>query len=360
LRSSARSTGMTINLPEKPFIHIKSQTLAGIQEYFRNQKSKKYDVIFVIVPNSGPQYSYVKTAAEINVGCLTQCVKSNTISKMREATALNLLLKVNSKLNGVNHCLENKPDIMKRPFMIMGADVTHPSPDARNIPSVAAVTASHDPKAFKYNICWRLQQPKVEIIEDLEAIVVEQLLFFNQQTGYKPETIIFFRDGVSEGQFEQVRNAEIRAIRSACKRIQRTDYEPKITFLVVQKRHHTRLFPLDKKYEDRNFNVPPDFYLVSHASIKGVARPTKYCTLWDDNSLTNDQIEELTYYLCHMFTRCNRSVSYPAPTYYAHLAAARGKVYIENEHIDMDKLQEKFSKLKILEEIQKEKPMFFV
>ncbi|KAJ8950212.1 hypothetical protein NQ314_007964 [Rhamnusium bicolor] len=103
-----------------------------------------------------------------------------------------------------------------------------------------------------------------------------------------------------------------------------------------------------------------DFYLVSHASIKGVARPTKYCTLWDDNSLTNDQIEELTYYLCHMFTRCNRSVSYPAPTYYAHLAAARGKVYIENEQIDMNKLQEKFSKLQILKEIKEERPMFFV
>ncbi|KAJ8950211.1 hypothetical protein NQ314_007963 [Rhamnusium bicolor] len=210
---------MTINPPEKPFIHIRSQTLADIQSYFRSQKSKEYDVIFVIVPNSGPQYSYVKTAAEINVGCLTQCIKSNTISRMREATALNLLLKVNSKLNGLNHCLGNRPDIMQKPFMIMGADVTHPSPDARNIPSVAAVTASHDPKAFKYNICWRLQQPKVEIIEDLETIVVEQLKFFYKQTnGRKPETIIFFRDGVSEGQFVQVRNAEIRAIRAACKK----------------------------------------------------------------------------------------------------------------------------------------------
>jgi len=32
--------------------------------------------------------------------------------------------------------------------------------------------------------------------------------------------------------------------------------------------------------------------------------------------------------LCHMFPRCNRSVSYPAPAYLAHLAAARGRVYI--------------------------------
>lgn len=89
--------------------------------------------------------------------------------------------------------------------MIMGADVTHPSPDQQQTPSVAAVTASHDPMAFKYNICWRLQPPKVEIIADLENIVYEQLMFFykaNKQQ--RPQHIIFYRDGVSEGQFLEV------------------------------------------------------------------------------------------------------------------------------------------------------------
>ena len=38
-----------------------------------------------------------------------------------------------------------------------------------------------------------------------------------------------------------------------------------------------------------------------------------------------DQIQELTYYLCHIYSRCERSVSYPAPTYYAHLAAFRAR-----------------------------------
>lgn len=103
-----------------------------------------------------------------------------------------------------------------------------------------------------------------------------------------------------------------------------------------------------------------DFYLVSHASIQGVAKPTKYCTLWDDNSMSNDEIEQLTYFLCHMFTRCNRSVSYPAPTYYAHLAAARAKVYIENERLNMNDLNRECQNFKILDSIRKEMPMFFV
>ena len=59
--------------------------------------------------------------------------------------------------------------------------------------------------------------------------------------------------------------------------------------------------------------------------FQGTARPTKYRCLWDDSDMSEDEIEQLTYYLCHMFARCTRSVSYPAPTYYAHLAAFRAR-----------------------------------
>jgi eukaryotic translation initiation factor 2C len=69
---------------------------------------------------------------------------------------------------------------------------------------LAQVCSSHDPKAFKYNIQIRLQPPRVEIIQDLQAIIREQLLFFYRTTRYKPERIIFYRDGVSEGQFAEV------------------------------------------------------------------------------------------------------------------------------------------------------------
>jgi len=51
--------------------------------------------------------------------------------------------------------------------------------------------------------------------------------------------------------------------------------------------------------------------------------------LWDDSDFTPDQIHILTYYLCFMYARCNRSVKIPAPTYYAHWAAARAKVLAE-------------------------------
>ncbi|XP_049822129.1 protein argonaute-2-like isoform X2 [Aethina tumida] len=375
IKTIGQKNGMHIGDAIKPF-EFAGTSLNELTNYF--EKKKDFNIIFVIVPNQGPIYSDVKKAAELKVGCLTQCIKAKTVDKLNPQTVANILLKVNSKLTGVNHCLGtvSRPPILSRPCMIMGADVTHPSPDAQNTPSVAAVVASHDPKAFRYNICWRLQNPKEEVIIDLKNIAKEQLLYFyNQNKCQKPHTIVFFRDGVSEGQFDTIRNVEIRAIQNACRELQ-ADYEPKITFVVVQKRHHTRLFPKnDRDSDDRNINVPAgtcvdntitnpcmqDFYLVSHASIQGVAKPTKYCTLWDDNNFSNDDLEQLAYFLCHMFTRCNRSVSYPAPTYYAHLAAARTKVYIENnKSLNMNNLGDEQTKHTIKTSIRKDKPMFFV
>ena len=46
----------------------------------------------------------------------------------------------------------------------------------------------------------------------------------------------------------QVLLREFGAIQAACRELE-TDYEPKITFIVVQKRHHTRLFPSHKEDE---------------------------------------------------------------------------------------------------------------
>ena len=33
----------------------------------------------------------------------------------------------------------------------------------------------------------------------------------------------------------------------------------------------------------------------------------------------------MSYYLCHLYSRCTRAVSYPTPTYYAHLVAERAR-----------------------------------
>ena len=51
----------------------------------------------------------------------------------------------------------------------------------------------------------------------------------------------------------------------------------------------------------------------------------------------------LAYYLCHLYTRCTRSVSYPAPTYYSHLAADRARKHhdqLAEENISKERSKE--------------------
>ena len=44
----------------------------------------------------------------------------------------------------------------------------------------------------------------------------------------------------------QVLHSELQSIMQACMDLER-DYQPGITFIVVQKRHHTRLFCADRR-----------------------------------------------------------------------------------------------------------------
>lgn len=68
-------------------------------------------------------------------------------------------------------------------------------------------------------------------------------------------------------------------------------------------------------------------------SIQGTSRPSHYYVLWDDNRFTADELQILTYQLCHTYVRCTRSVSIPAPAYYARLVAFRARYHlVDKEH----------------------------
>uniref|UniRef100_A0A8C1PWG2 Argonaute RISC component 1 n=1 Tax=Cyprinus carpio TaxID=7962 RepID=A0A8C1PWG2_CYPCA len=241
--------------------------------------------------------------------------------------------------------------VFQQPVIFLGADVTHPPAGDGKKPSITAVVGSMDAHPSRYCATVRVQRPRQEIIEDLSYMVRELLIQFYKSTRFKPTRIIFYRDGVPEGQLPQVRPSMIHsvllAIRDACIKLEK-DYQPGITYIVVQKRHHTRLFCADKSERiGKSGNIPAgttvdtsithpfefDFYLCSHAGIQGTSRPSHYYVLWDDNRFTADELQILTYQLCHTYVRCTRSVSIPAPAYYARLVAFRARYHlVDKEH----------------------------
>jgi eukaryotic translation initiation factor 2C len=88
----------------------------------------------------------------------------------------------------------------------------------------------------------------------MQEIMMEVLAGFQSVNGGKaPKRVIFFRDGVASGQFEKVREVEIKALKAA---LLARKIDAPLTFMVVQKRHHLRIFPTDNNM-DKSGNCMP-------------------------------------------------------------------------------------------------------
>ncbi|VAI16753.1 unnamed protein product [Triticum turgidum subsp. durum] len=238
--------------------------------------------------------------------------------------------------------------INKIPTIILGMDVSHGSPGRSDIPSIAAVVGSRCwPLISRYRASVRTQSPKVEMIDSLfkpldngkdDGIIRELLLdFYTTSQQRKPEQIIM--DGVSESQFSQVLNLEVDQIIKAYQNMGQGP-PPKITVIIAQKNHHTKLFQADAPD-----NVPAgtvvdsgivhpkqyDFYMCAHAGPIGTSRPTHYHVLLDQIGFTADELQSLVLSLSYVYQRSTTAISVVAPICYAHLAAAQMSQFIKFE-----------------------------
>ncbi|KAG0300267.1 eukaryotic translation initiation factor 2C, 2 [Linnemannia gamsii] len=345
-------TGMTIPNKQPPILYANphgdiEDSLKNAWMRAGNAVKSQPQLLVCILPNTGvPLYAEIKRVSDTVIGIPTQCVQMSHTRVPKKQYCANVCLKINVKLGGMNAFLSpnQTPFLTQKPTILFGADVSHPSPGDTTRPSIASLVGSMDAKAARYAATVRVQTARTETIADLGGMVVELLRTFFQTCGQKPERILFYRDGVSEGQFAEVLRSEVASVRAACTTLD-ANYRPTITFVVVQKRHHARFFPTRREEGDRNGNcmagtvvdtgiVHPfefDFYLQSHAGLHGTSRPTHYHVLYDENRFTSDSLQEFTYKLCHLYARCTRTVSLVPAAYYAHLVAARARFHSKGE-----------------------------
>ncbi|KAL5511713.1 hypothetical protein ACEPAH_4931 [Sanghuangporus vaninii] len=345
---------------EKPVLQRNSgyqinQDLTELCQGARKHRGRNPDILIVILPQSAaPQRKEVKQFGDINHGIVTQCVRSDKMKQAGSQYLNNLILKINAKLGGVNFVPSGESPSFRwfvdGKTMVVGADVSHPGPGVMR-PSVAAVVSSVDERAAKYVAKCAVQGPRTEIIEDLENLMDNALRMFY---GYRnhlskklqrkdipllPEKIVFYRDGVSEGEIQRVVEHEIEkvmnAIENAYGRL-KAPFRAKLTFVVVGKGHHIRFFPKQSRSADKSGNAPAgllvdqditapgifDFYLQSHAGLLGTSRPSHYIVIKDDNNFDASTLQSFSFDLCHTYARATRSVSIPAPVYYADVRSA--------------------------------------
>ncbi|XP_053209907.1 protein argonaute-3-like [Panonychus citri] len=346
LQKNGSMIGMRIASPVNPFKVYQENELEGL---FRFCKTQNLQLIIVIMEDNVEHYGRVKYLGDKCLGVPTQVVldkhydhreymKTGTTTLFKTAYLSNLLLKINVKIGGANLKLSEttRCSILNDKTMVVGIDVNHPSP-GENARSIAAVVGSIDKEFSKYRTEIFANHERDELVQ-VHSMIGPIIEKFKASRGFYPEHIIVYRDGVSEGQFAHVMGNEILPLH---KRLKEYPNPPKLTYIIVQKRHNARFFPVDPNQGTRNGNMLPgsvidtnvchfkwfDFYLCSQNSFLGTARPGKYTVLWNSSSAQADDLQMATYYLCYLFARATKSIADPAPARYAHHAAARGKFH---------------------------------
>lgn len=240
--------------------------------------------------------------------------------------------------------------------MVMGADVTHNVVGISIAGVVATTNASytayfHELRGqtpFQLNGSkTRLRQSEERIL-DLTEMAVALLQRWKTANCELPEVVFYYRDGVSDGQFVNVLKLELNLLDSAFKNIGGADYSPKLIIIVGQKRHQTRFFR--EGVEEGKKQVLPgtvvsdgiaqpshmNFFLVSQKGIQGTSVPCHYHVLHFDDRLIKEgygvnDLELITYQLCHLYSRADKTVGYATPAYMADHLCERGKDYLETK-----------------------------
>ncbi|CAF3918070.1 unnamed protein product [Rotaria sordida] len=291
---------------------------------------------------------------QFGFGIITQMIKLKEKEKeiknqWNYSRLNNILLKINTKLDGDNSIL-HVPDVIGEFFshghryMYVGVDLSHGAPSSGRKFSTVGVVASADdiPNRYFKEIYIQERLPEArgqsrEYVVDMKQIMKSLISQYEQHHRYPPKAIVIYRDGIANSEFDSVFEKELMAIREACVELSSV-YRPYLTYIVVNKKHHTRFFPTDSTgnvkagtvNDSHDITNPTtyDFFLNSHHAEKGTSRPTHYYVLYDDNKLKPDQIRMLTYALCYTYARCTRSIAIPAPVKYADLLAFRANFYI--------------------------------
>lgn len=245
---------ITIGEPIKDFGQKKSYRELKVD--FRSSKSfvaieqtlkalPRVDFVLVLVSKEEkPIFNWVKRFGDCQHGLLTRYAVGSKFARNSSQYFANLGLKVNVGLSGVNHLLSQSQNklsfISQGQTMLVGYDVGHPSDRQRKeAQSVVGIVASIDRYAAQYYGDVAVQSAGKEFVESLKELVKGRLSLWKENNKNElPGNVIFYRDGVGESMYGQVKERELGEITKACGEVYLNRPFPRISFIVVGKRHH--------------------------------------------------------------------------------------------------------------------------
>ncbi|KAL0979232.1 hypothetical protein UPYG_G00182460 [Umbra pygmaea] len=293
-------------------------------------------VVCIMTGNKDDLYSAIKKLCCVKSPVPSQAINVRTISQPQKlrSVAQKILLQMNCKLGGELWTV----NVPLKHLMVIGVDVHHDTSKKNN--SVMGFVASLNSLLTRWYSRVTFQMPHEEIINGFRVCLLAALQKYYEVNHNFPDKIVVYRDGVSDGQLKMVELYEIPQLLKSFETF--PNYEPKLAFIVVQKRISTTLYSCSG---DR-FGTPPpgtildhtvtnrewiDFYLMAHHIRQGCGLPTHYICVYNTANLSPDHLQRLTFKMCHMYWNWPGTIRVPAPCKYAHKLAFLSGQYLHSE-----------------------------
>lgn len=270
-------------------------------------------ILICVSNNQADRYSVIKRVCSVQYAVPSQVVTRRVMDgrdrRKMMSVATKVAIQMNTKIGG----LPWNVNIPLSDCMFIGYDVCHDTRDRGR--SFGALVATIDIKnqtnqKSKFFSVVNAHRDGQELSNYLSIGVISALKKYQEVHGKLPARIMFYRDGVGEGQTNYVIQHELAHLLSSLKEFY--GCEPKLGFTIVSKRINTKFFVEGPNGAQ---NVPAgtivddvvtlperyDFFLVSQHVNQGTATPTNYNVIHDTFGLPPDLLQLLTYKMCHLY-----------------------------------------------------------
>lgn len=338
--------GMKFAVSEPRIATVQNDTGASYINLLTELLNEDLQMVMCIVPNDrADRYSAIKRKCCVERALPCQVMKARTITpkngnvRTLMSVATKVVIQLNCKLGGI-------PWMVKNPLstaMIVGFDVCHDTND-KSKSYGALVATMYAPKQVepKYFSTIERHQRGEELSNFIGTGIAKALHSYQTSfgAGNLPRRIIFYRDGVGEGQLRGVVDFEVKKIKQHLTQIYANvkDFKPQLSVIVVNKRINTRLFMADRNpppgtIVDDIITLPErsDFFLISQTVRQGTVSPTAYNVVHDESGLTADQLQVYTSKQTHLYYNWCGTIAVPAVCQYAHKLAFLTAQYLHNQ-----------------------------
>ncbi|CAG5135544.1 unnamed protein product [Candidula unifasciata] len=321
--------GMGMRIAEPTRVELHNDRNDSFLNAIRQNLNQNVQIVVTVAPNNKKdRYDAIKKSCCIENPVPSQVVLQKTLMKKQGlmSVATKIAIQMNCKMGGEVWGVE----IPVKGLMIVGIDSYHDS--ANKGQSVGALVASLNKECTRYYSMTEYHPRGNDALNGLTTLLAVALRKYHDINGFLPQKLVFYRDGVGDGQLEFVYKHEVEQVFAAFTSVGGEGYKPNMAFIIVKKRINTRLFSVDRNQignplpgtlVDSHITKPDwyDFFLVSQSVRQGTVSPTSYNVIYDKTGFQADHMQRLTYKLTHMYFNWQGTIRVPAPCQYAHKLA---------------------------------------